>query len=93
MIPKIIVNGIIPQNNAPANSPTLLNSHANPPVIPFAIQLPRGAANPRNSGAAKRKDKAPENTILRFFGIRLSIKWKISEKIHTDKITGKIEPL
>ena len=43
--------------------------------MPAAIQLPKGAANPRNSGAAIKNDSAPENTMRRFFSIRLSIKW------------------
>ena len=83
----------MPQNRAPANGPVLVNSHLNVPVITTAIQLPKGAANPRNRGAAIINDREPEKTIRRFLGIRLSIKWKNKENIHTDKITGKMEPL
>ena len=92
-MPKMIVKGMIPQNSAPAKGPVFANSHENVLVIPMAAQLPKGAANPRKSGAVIKNENAPEKTIRRFLGICLSIKWNTIENIHTDKITGKMEPL
>ncbi len=77
---------MMPQNSAPAKGPAWVNSQAKPPVMTLANQLPRGARNPRKMGAAIRKDRAPEKTIRRFLGIRLSMKWKMTEKNHTERM-------